>query len=271
MGMAPPLPGDGDRWALFLDVDGTLVEIATTPHAVRVAPSLLPLLERLRSLCDGALALVSGRRLADLDALFAPLHLPAAGLHGAERRRADGGLAPVPLDAGLLDGVRPALLGFTAARPGLFLEDKGGSLAIHYRKAPQYGAALRRLARGLAAAEPRLRLIEGRKVVELQPRGCDKGLAIAAFQDEPPFRGRRPVFAGDDTTDEDGFLAVNRLGGVSIKVRQNETRVRPPSAARFRVDSGAALRDWLTAVAARLEAGVNTGHGETPACHRALS
>ncbi len=271
MGMVPPLPGDDDRWALFLDVDGTLVEIATTPHAVRLAPPLLPLLERLRRVCGGALALVSGRRLADLDALFAPLRLPAAGLHGAERRRADGSLAPIPTSSTLLDGVRPALLSFAAAHPGLLLEDKGGSLAVHYRKAPEHGAALHRLARQLAAAEPGLRLIEGRKVVELQPRGCDKGCAITAFLDEPPFHGRRPVFVGDDTTDEDGFHAVNRLDGLSIKVMDSENAAGPPSAARFRVDSIAALRDWLAAVAARLDAGAFDGRDETAAFHRVLS
>jgi trehalose 6-phosphate phosphatase len=251
----PPLPGPGDRWAIFLDVDGTLVAIAPTPEAVCVAPGLLPLLERLRQSNDGALALVSGRGLASIDALFRPLILPAAGLHGWERRRADGTLAPLGEPTEILAPFRPRLAQFAAARPGLLFEDKGGSLAIHYRRAPQFGAPVCRYARELAAAEPRLRLIEGRKVVELVPQGSDKGVAITEFLAEPPFAGRIPVYAGDDTTDEDGFTAVNRLGGISIKVANPEGRGRPGSAARYRVPSIARIHAWLAAVAERLEPG----------------
>jgi trehalose 6-phosphate phosphatase len=249
----PPLPRPGDRWAVFLDVDGTLVAIAQTPEAVRVEPALLPLLERLRQASGGAVALVSGRGLASIDALFRPLVLPAAGLHGWERRRADGTLAPLAEPREILAPLRTRLAAFAATRSGLLLEDKGGSLALHYRRAPHYGASVSRHARELAAAEPRLRLIEGRKVVELVPRGSDKGDAIAEFLAEPPFAGRVPVYAGDDTTDEDGFIAVNRLGGISIKVANPEGRGRPGTAARYRLSSIAKLHGWLAAVAERLE------------------
>jgi len=252
----PPLPRLGDRWALFLDVDGTLVAIAETPEAVRVEPTLLPLLERLSNASDGALALVSGRSLLGIDTLFRPMLLPAAGLHGWERRRADGTLAPIDKPAAVLAPLRPLLTAFTAPRPGLLLEDKGGSLALHYRLAPRYGAAVCQRAREIAAAEPRLRLIEGRKVVEFVPRGSDKGKAIGEFLAEPPFAGRVPVYAGDDTTDEDGFAAVNRLGGLSIQVANPEARGRHGSAARYRLPSVASLRGWLGAVAERL----NPGH-----------
>ena len=251
----PPLPRPGDRWALFLDVDGTLVAIATTPEAVRVEPPLLPLLERLAATNDGALALVSGRSLAGIDALFTPLRLPAAGLHGWERRRADGALVPSGEPTSILEPLRSPLAAFAAARPGLRLEDKGGSLALHYRLAPQYGAAATQRAREIVAAEPRLRLIEGRKVVEFVPRGSDKGQAIAEFMAEPPFAGRIPVYAGDDTTDEDGFAAVNRMGGISIKVANPETRGRHGSEARYRLPSIAALHGWLAALAERSNPG----------------
>ena len=249
----PPLPRPGDRWALFLDVDGTLVAIAPTPEAVRVEPRLLPLLERLSKASDGALALVSGRSLSGIDTLFRPLLLPAAGLHGWERRRADGTLAPSGEPTAILEPLRPLLTAFAATRPGLLLEDKGGSLALHYRLAPHYGAAVCQRAREITAAESRLRLIAGRKVVEFVPRGSNKGEAIAEFLAEPPFAGRIPVYAGDDTTDEDGFAAVNRQGGLSIKVANPEGRGRRGSDARYRLPSVAAVHGWLAAVAERLE------------------
>ena len=255
MGNLPPLPGPGDRWALFLDVDGTLVAIEPTPEAVRVEPALRLLLERLAAANDGALALVSGRSLASIDAVFQPLRLPAAGLHGWERRRGDGTLAPTAEPTAILVPLRPMLLAFAAARPGLRVEDKGGSLALHYRLAPHYAAVVCQRAREIAAAEPQLRLIEGRKVVEFVPRGSDKGAAIADFLAEPPFAGRMPVYAGDDTTDEDGFAAVNRLGGLSIKVANPETRGRHGSQARHRLPSIATLHAWLAALAQRLETG----------------
>lgn len=258
----PPLPQPGDRWAVFLDVDGTLVAIAETPEAVRVEPALRLLLERLAGANGGALALVSGRSLASIDAVFAPLRLPAAGLHGWERRRSDGTLAPAAEPTAILAPLRPVLLAFAAARAGLRVEDKGGSLALHYRLAPQYAAAVCQRAREIAAAEPQLRLIEGRKVVEFVPRGSDKGAAIADFLAEPPFAGRMPVYAGDDTTDEDGFAAVNRLGGLSIKVANPEARGGHATQARHRLPSISALHAWLAALAERLDPGRSFANGD---------
>jgi trehalose 6-phosphate phosphatase len=252
MDRAPPLPEAGDRWAVFLDVDGTLLAIAATPGAVQVESELPALLLRLRDACDGALALVSGRRLADIDRMFASLRGPAAGLHGRERRSAQGTTERVSGDAPRLDALRPLLDAYVASRPGLLLEDKGGSLAVHYRLAPRYASSLGRLADSVAASEPELSVIRGRKVVEFLPRGADKGVAISEFLSEPPFAGRRPIYAGDDTTDEDGFVMVNRLGGLSIKVADRESRARPATAAQFRLPSVAALRRWLDAVAASL-------------------
>jgi trehalose 6-phosphate phosphatase len=249
----PPLPATGDRWALFLDIDGTLVAIAPRPQDVRVDPEVPLLLGRLRRACDGALALVSGRRLADIDALFSPLQLPAAGVHGWQRRRADDTLVLAEEPVEVLRPLRLGLAGWAATRPGLLFEDKGCSLALHYRLAPERGPGLRRLARRLVAREKQLRMIDGRKVIEILPVGADKGAAIAAFLGEPPFAGRRPVYAGDDATDEDGFRVVNERHGITIRVADMEQR-HVASQARYAVPSVAALRRWLAAVAERLRA-----------------
>jgi trehalose 6-phosphate phosphatase len=265
-----PLPEGGERWALFLDVDGTLIAIAETPEQAKPEPVLLPLLQRLAGAIDGALALISGRSLVSIDRLFAPLRLSAAGLHGWERRRRDGTLVKRDPPAALLERLRPRLAAYAATRPGLLLEDKGGSLALHYRLAPERGPALRRFVRRLAQEEPELRLLAGRKVAELQPRGANKGEAILAFLAESPFAGRRPVFAGDDTTDEDGFLAVNAAGGLSLRVEDAETRGRGRSAAQYRVSGVASLHQWLGAVAQRLDAENRDAPGETASRHRVL-
>lgn len=266
-----PLPEPGEGWALFLDVDGTLLPIAATPEAVQPDPALLPLIERLRRASGGALAVVSGRSLASLDRLFAPLRLAAAGLHGRERRRADGSLVPHPEASALLQRLRPRLAAYAEARAGLLLEDKGGSLALHYRQAPERGPALRRFARRLGRIEPELQVLMGRKVVELQPRGADKGKAIEAFLAEPPFAGGRPVFAGDDTTDEHGFAAVNALGGLSLRVVDQETRRRATSAARYSLAGVGAMHRWLEAVAERLEGGDRRARSGTAGFHPVLS
>lgn len=248
---APPIPGAAEAWALFLDIDGTLLPLAPSPDEVRVDPGLVGLLDRLERQLAGALALVSGRAIATIDRLFQPLALPAAGLHGLERRRADGtrrDSAPAPVLAVL----RPRLAAYAAARPGLLFEDKGNSLALHYRGAPQRGAAVRRLGRRIRLESAgAIRLIAGKAVVEFQPPGVDKGRAIAAFLAEPPFRGRRPVFVGDDTTDEDGFAAVLQEHGVAVKVDPPERR-SGASLAPYRLTGPGGVRRWLEALAASL-------------------
>jgi trehalose 6-phosphate phosphatase len=234
--------------ALFIDLDGTLIDIAPRPELVRVPPGLPPLLERLAEHRGGALALVSGRPLADLDRLLAPWRGAAAGLHGAERRRADGSLAPAgegPTDraaTAALARLRPDLALLGGGSPGVWLEDKGRTLALHYRAAPEKGPELRAALEALLrSAGDGLRLIAGKMVLELQPAHLGKHGAIAAFLAEPPFRGRLPVFLGDDTTDEDGFVEINRRGGLSI-------RIGPPlaaTAAHYRLADVAAARRWL--------------------------
>lgn len=236
------LPGARPDWAYFLDVDGTLVDLAEAPGAIRVDDSLLALVAALHRACGGAVALVSGRTVDDLDARLRGLAIPLAGQHGLERRtaggrrRIHGGAPPAARE------LRRHLESLLARHPGLLLEDKGLTLAVHYRQAPQLASYVHRLMREAATRFGEgLCLQSGKRVVEIKPRGADKGRAIEAFMGEPPFRGRFPVFIGDDRTDEHGFAMVNRLGGLSIKVGPGRTL------ARQRLPHVAAVRAWLAA------------------------
>jgi trehalose 6-phosphate phosphatase len=212
------LPAWRDDWALFLDVDGTLLEIAPTPDAVRVPAPAVASLAAVSARLEGALALISGRSIADLDRLFAPLKLPAAGAHGAQRRTASG-LCFARRYAPWLVPARELLAGWAAAHEGVLLEDKGDSLALHYRNAPALEPAARReVDAAVAAVGPLFQVQEGKMVLEIKPGATSKGTAIEEFMAEKPFIGRRPVFLGDYLTDEFGFEVVNRLGGHSIAV-----------------------------------------------------
>jgi len=237
----------GERpWAVFLDFDGTLTGIAARPDGVRVDPGLPPLLARLRDALDGALALVSGRAIATLDELIGVAGLCVAGLHGLEWRLPRGETARYTPAPGALDRARRGLTRFVAGDPRLLLEDKGLTLALHYRAAPERRAAC---AERIAAEAARLEgyhVIEGKRVFELKPAVANKGTAIRAMMANPDFAGRLPVFAGDDMTDEDGFAAVQDLGGFGVKVGDGET------AAIYRVDDVAALVGWLEALECRI-------------------
>lgn len=235
----PPFAAD---WAFFLDVDGTLLEFAPNPQDVHVDARLRELIAGLRALTGGAVAVVSGRSVADIDRLFAPFVLPAAGLHGIERRSAAGKVRD-PLHAraaigSIADKVAEIAGGFR----GLGFEDKGLALALHYRRAPHLRSMAEREMRAISASlGPEFELQKGKFVVEIRPSGRDKGSAIAEFASEPPFAGRVPVFIGDDLSDETGFEVVNRLGGHSVKVGPGITR------ARWRLFDAAAVRRWLSA------------------------
>jgi len=212
-------PRTSANWCLFLDVDGTLLDIAPTPDAVVVDPSLAGLLQRVQDALGGAIALVSGRSLEQLDALFAPNAWPAAGLHGLERRAADGRMHQSGPANPALDAARRSLADVVARAPGALLEDKGRSLALHYRAAPALEHVLRREIRAIAARlGSDFHVLEGRRVLEIKPVAASKARAIEAFLAEIPFAGRRPMFIGDDVTDLDGFAAVEAAGGVSIAV-----------------------------------------------------
>ena len=206
-------------WCLFLDIDGTLLDIAPTPDAVNVDAALLDLLRRLERACDGAIALVTGRPIAAVDALFDPLQLPVAGVHGFERRNAQGHyFRPGFVGAGL-SYLRSEVTALAQSLHGVLLEDKGCAFALHYRQAPNLEETIRlRLARLVSVALPAFELLDGDHVVEIKPVEHDKSTAIEAFMQEEPFSGRTPVFIGDDTTDLDGFAAMKRFNGLAIAV-----------------------------------------------------
>jgi trehalose 6-phosphate phosphatase len=229
--------------ALFLDVDGTLVEIAQSPESVRVPASLRNTLDLASERVSGALALISGRKLGDLDQLFAPSIFPAAGQHGFERRDYSGNLILPLVDLTRLETARNHLVALVQRHPGLLLEDKGSGLALHYRNAPHLEASLRQLMNELLiCAAPQFELKPGKFVFELTPAGYSKRTAIEAFMQEEPFVGRTPVFVGDDITDEDGFAAVNALGGYSIRVGADKS---VHTAAKFHFASVSAVVAWL--------------------------
>lgn len=233
----PPRPADD--WALFLDVDGCLLELADAPDAVTVPPRLPDLLDRLAQRLDGALALVSGRALSSLDTLFAPLQLTAAGLHGLERRSAVT-TVPAPPRSPSLASVHEEARSLAGGFPGALVEDKGVAIGLHWRRAPHAAETLRAFAEAALPRLPGYRLQHGDHVVELRPAEGDKGAAIRALLEEHPFRGRVPVFAGDDVTDESGFAVVNALGGISVLVGD-----RDPSAAHYGLSAPADVRAWL--------------------------
>jgi trehalose 6-phosphate phosphatase len=212
--------------ALFLDFDGTLVEIAPAPGLVRVPAELPHLLGELADRLGGAVAVVSGRPLDELARMLAPFAGGIAGDHGLERRYGDGNVTRC-LTYPELDRFRPLAADFAMQHAGVLLEDKGGSLALHYRQAPSLAASCHALIQGAAqASNGALAVVEGKMVIELMPRSGGKGRAIVEFLADTPFRGRLPVFIGDDTTDEDGFAAVNQLGGISIHVGGGTTIAR---------------------------------------------
>ncbi len=240
-----PLPQPDAGCALFFDFDGTLTDLASTPDRVRVVDGLPDLLARLAAPLAGAVAIVSGRPIGEIDAHLQPLKLPAAGVHGTERRGADGRWRrlAVPDLAPAVAVLQP----LCERQPALRLERKPGALALHFRQAPQLeGECLA----AMHAAQRRvdgMGLQRGKMVVELKPRQASKGHAVRAFLNEPPFRHRRPWFFGDDVTDEAAFEAVLALGGVAVKVGDGDTL------APHRLPDPAALHGWLQdAVAALL-------------------
>ena len=244
------VPAFADDWALFLDVDGTLLDIAQYPNAVAVSPRLHDVLQVAYRLSGGAVALISGRSLSDLDRLFGPMRFPAAGQHGLERRDSAGRIVR---SIGALERINVAaqtLVSQARMRRGIVVEHKGLSLALHYRNAPEMDDWARITMQFLLVGlGPGFQLIEGKMVYELKPSGRDKGSAIADFMAEAPFAGRLPVFIGDDVTDEDGFTVVNISGGHSIKVGIGN------SIARWHLCDAQSVRRWLEAYTSYLGMG----------------
>lgn len=245
--MSSGTPTQGLRgWALFLDVDGTLLEIAETPQSVRVPPALKEVLVSLSLRLDGALALISGRTLNDLDHLFAPLRFCAAGVHGWERREATGCVVRPQLDPRRLDCARDLLRAFTERHQELMLEDKGHALALHFRRAPHLSALAREQVRDACRlVDDAFTMQAGKCVFEIRPAGHTKGTSIRAFMQHPPFLDRLPIYIGDDLTDEDAFAVVNEIGGISIKVGDD-----PGTVAQHRLPGVRQVLRWLQSIPA---------------------
>lgn len=238
--MTPPVNGNS---ALFLDIDGTLLDLARTPDAVVVPSELERTLARLHEKLNGALAFVSGRSLTAIDRLFAPLRTAAVGCHGAQVRGADGkvqALAP-PMP----DTVRRLFHQLQQDHPGVFLEDKVFALALHYRMAPEArGPLLAALERDAALLKSEnISLLHGKSVVEARRAGIDKGVGVRTLAAQPVFRGRRVLFGGDDTTDMDVFAMLPEIGGAGFSVGRHF-----PGVAHV-FPSPRAVRQWLARLA----------------------
>ena len=235
--------------ALFLDFDGTLVDLAPQPDAVIVPAGMIGTLTALNQYLGGALALISGRPIEQIDGFLHPLRLAIAGVHGTERRSADGDVTL--LSTHPLERVEEAAAALAARYPALRVENKRGSLALHYRQAPELEQECLHAMQVAVENSPGLTLLRGKMVVEAKPGGASKGHAIEAFMQEPPFAGRCPVFVGDDFTDEVGFATVQRLQGLGVKVGEG------PSVAFQRLESPAVFRYQLQAAVAAKAARVN--------------
>ena len=239
----PPLSASA---ALFLDFDGTLVPIAPRPQDVRVPAWVQPGLRALSNRLAGALAIVSGRPLAQLDEFLAPLRLPAAGAHGAEWRGASGRITR------RLDDPPPTVVHaarvLVAAHAGLILETKPSGFSLHYRARPELETECRDALFAALAALPEAsavwQFLHGHCVFELKQRSVSKGLAVRALLAQAPFAGRQPVFVGDDVTDEDGIAAVQEAGGFGVRVGGGESQ------ARYRLADPGAVGEWLVTAAA---------------------
>lgn len=228
--------------ALFLDFDGTLVELAEAPDAIAVPGGLTPLLDRLFERLDGRLAIVSGRAVHDLRRHLGGLAVVLSGSHGAELHYPDGRSIPVSAAPGLAEA-RESIRRFAAGGDGLLVEDKPVGVALHYRLAPERAEEVDIFIEALAERHG-LALMRGKMVAELRPGGSDKGSALRRLMGEPPFAGARPVFVGDDLTDEDAFRAAVSLGGEGVLVGPAR-----PSAARWRLDGVVAVTEWLEVAA----------------------
>lgn len=227
------------EWALFLDFDGTLIDLAPTPDAIRVPGELPALLCGLEAHFSGALAILTGRALRDLDHFLAPPRWPAAGQHGAELRWTTDGECVVA-DAGALQAARDEIRRFAARHPGILVEDKGASIALHYRAVPAARQAIKMQVGALVEASAgTLEAIVGKGLYELRPAGVNKGQALRRLLEKAPFGDKKPLVLGDDVTDEATFEVALERGGRAIKVGSGET------AAPWRLDDPMTVRGWL--------------------------
>jgi len=235
--------------ALLLDVDGTILDTADTPGSVVVPESLRASLEELHTKCGGALALVSGRLIQDLDGLFAPSRLPAIGGHGAEMRLCGDDATQARYAAPLGASLRKLVAAVAAADPRIILEDKGASLAVHYRLAPHMEQFLKAEIAAIIArvGVQDLEVMNGKAVIEIKPTIFSKGEAVREMMKNPPFAYRKPIFVGDDTTDESVFKVLPMLCGAGYSVE----RLIPGAKGTF--DSPYDVRCWLARLCGRAE------------------
>lgn len=233
--------------ALFLDLDGTLLDIASTPQEVTVPEGLVSVLARVHRGLRGALAVLSGRSIRDIDRLLLPLSLPAAGQHGAEIRLGPEAPITCAVPAALPPAWRAELAALAREDQRILIEDKGLSMAVHYRNTTDAEPRVRRELMRLVATDARFVLRPGKCVLEVCPRGADKGTALSRFMSGPPFAGRLPVVLGDDVTDEAAFDAARSIGGDGLRVGP----LTAVSAASF--PDPQAVRDWLVVCAAALD------------------
>jgi len=246
-----------DTLAILLDFDGTLVAIADRPDAVVLAKRTVQTLFALRSVLGGAVAIVSGRSVEEIDRLFAPLKFAVAGTHGLERRDSRGNHHQGQFDRAALREVLNNLKAAFDGERGLLFEQKPGSIALHYRQRPELADTCREEASKLVDKHEGARLLTGKMVVEVKLGERTKADAVFDFMAEAPFSGRAPIYAGDDVTDEDAFHAVATLHGTSIKIGCNQ------SAADYCVSDTETFLAWLDALTANLHAKLPGSKKET--------
>jgi len=238
---------DVHKVAILLDIDGTLLDIALTPHDVRVPATLRKTLAKLQARIGGALALVSGRPLSDIDLIFSPLQLSAVGGHGAEIRATPNGhvngCLPMPLNA----KIRQRIADIARVADGIIVEDKGYSVALHYRLAPDKQRAIEDDVAAICADLPSgsVEILPGKAVIEVKTVGFNKGTALRDLMSQAPFAGRRPIFVGDDRTDDAAFAVIPEFDGIAISVG----RMVPGVARRFEAPSD--VRRWLERIATK--------------------
>jgi trehalose 6-phosphate phosphatase len=236
-----------ERTAFFLDFDGTLAEFNEDPSAVFLPDRERRSLSLLADAAERAVAIVSGRAVADIDRMLHPLKLPVAGVHGLERRSAEGEMSRVAIPEEPLFAARSRLQAIARLHPGLLVEEKPGSVALHFRRRPELEPRCLEIARGIAKDNTELRVLRGKMVIEFKAGNATKADAVAAFLTEEPFRGRQPFFAGDDATDEDVFASIRESQGISVKVGPGATK------AAYRARGIDEFRDWLARLAKRLK------------------
>ncbi|MEP7454977.1 trehalose-phosphatase [Phyllobacterium sp. SB3] len=241
------LPISLHEWAVFLDIDGTLIDLASTPTGIVIPEELPAQLKALSGLVDGAMALVTGRSVESVDSMFAPYQCTVAGMHGSEVRGPSGNISRKMIDRTALDQARQELEKLTSRWPQTIIEDKGLAIAMHYRLVPE---AERAVQATMSTIHSRLgegwKLQSGKMVVELLPSGTDKGSAIADFMSMPPFKGKKPLAIGDDLTDEAMFHFVNASNGCSVRVGEALFQ----SDAQHKVQSASEVRTWIAAMTA---------------------